>query len=58
MGARRATVWYNHVRPHQHLCGQTPVEAWDGIDPYARVPKQVRHFNAWDGLLRGLYLRR
>ena len=52
------SVWYNHVRPHQHLGGQTPVEAWDGIDPYARVPTQVLAFSTWDGLLRGFYLRR
>lgn len=51
-------AWYNHVRPHQHLGGQTPVEAWDGIDPYAQAPKQVRAFSAWDGLLTGFYLRR
>lgn len=23
-------VWYNHVRPHQHLYGRTPAEAWAG----------------------------
>ncbi len=28
--------WYNHVRPHQNLGGQTPYEAWHGIDPYRR----------------------
>jgi putative transposase len=51
-------TWYNHVRPHQHLGGQTPVEAWDGIDPYARKPKQVLFFDSWGGLLTGFYLRR
>lgn len=51
-------AWYNHVRPHQHLNGLTPVEAWNGIDPYARKPKQVLFFEAWGGLLTGFYLRR
>jgi transposase InsO family protein len=23
-------LWHNHARPHQHLRGQTPAEAWDG----------------------------
>lgn len=49
--------WYNAVRPHQHLGGLTPEEAWRGIDPYARAPKAVHPFDAWDGLLRGYYLR-
>jgi len=48
--------WYNRVRPHQNLNGQTPWEAWCGIDPYRRVPKQVEWFEAWDGLLSGFYL--
>ena len=52
------SVWYNYIRPHQHLGGQTPVEAWDGIDPYLRTPKRVQVFSAWDGLLTGFYLRR
>ena len=49
--------WYNAVRPHQHLGGLTPEEAWRGIDPYARTPKAAHPFEAWDGLLRGYYLR-
>jgi transposase InsO family protein len=51
------SCWYNEVRPHQHLTGATPVEAWRGIDPYARAPTQVRWFEAWDGLLTGYRLR-
>ncbi|MEO1333954.1 MAG: integrase core domain-containing protein, partial [Myxococcota bacterium] len=27
---RSFRAWYNHVRPHQHLNGQTPAEAWEG----------------------------
>lgn len=50
------TFWYNAVRPHQNLSGQTPSEAWDGIDPYQRVPKRVEWFEAWGGLLNGFYL--
>jgi transposase InsO family protein len=51
-------AWYNHVRPHQHLGGRTPMEAWSGIDPYATAPRSIRHFSAWDGLLTGFYMRR
>ncbi len=51
-------TWYNHVRPHQHLSGRTPVEAWAGIDPYASAPRSIRYFSAWDGLLTGFYMRR
>ncbi|MBE0617730.1 MAG: transposase family protein [Proteobacteria bacterium] len=50
--------WYNHVRPHQHLGGRTPAEAWAGIDPYAAAPKSASYFSAWDGMLTGYYLRR
>jgi transposase InsO family protein len=49
--------WYNAVRPHQHLAGLTPQEAWRGIDPFRAAPKAVYRFEAWDGLLRGFYLR-
>jgi transposase InsO family protein len=51
-------AWYNHVRPHQHLAGRTPFEAWSGIDPYASAPKQVRYSSAWDGMLTGYWIRR
>ena len=49
--------WYNHVRPHQNLDGRTPAEAWRGINPYAKAPKQEHWFEAWDGLLTGYHLR-
>ena len=50
--------FYNHVRPHQNLDGRTPAEAWAGVDPFAARIKQEYWFEAWDGLLRGYYLRR
>jgi len=50
--------WYNHVRPHQHLGGSTPAEAWRGIDPYAKPPAAMSYFSAWNGMLSGVYLRR
>ena len=49
--------WYNNVRSHQNLGGQTPAEAWRGIDQYASAPKSARWFEAWDGWLKGDYLR-
>lgn len=51
-------AWYNHVRPHQHLHGQTPAEAWTLVDPYARPPRAVEYFEAWDGMLTGYWMRR
>lgn len=50
-------LWYNHVRPHQHLQGRTPAEVWDGIDIYRRRVKRRLWFEAWDGLLQGEYLQ-
>ena len=50
--------WYNEIRPHDHLGGATPLEAWRGIDPYKLTPKAVELFTAWGGLLTGYYLRR
>jgi transposase InsO family protein len=50
--------FYNHIRPHESLDGQTPIEAWEGIDPYRTKPKRVSYFTAWDGLLTGFYIRR
>jgi len=50
--------FYNHVRSHQNLAGATPAEIWAGVDPYASRVKDEYWFEAWDGLLRGYYLRR
>jgi putative transposase len=50
--------WYNHVRPHQHLAGLTPTEAWCGVDPYQTAPRSVEYVREWDGALTGFYLRR
>ncbi len=49
--------WYNYIRPHQNLDGRTPMEAWSGINPYVKPPKQGRWFEAWGGLLMGYDLR-
>ncbi len=35
---RDIRTWYNHERPHAHLQGRTPVEAWAGIDIFAAKP--------------------
>jgi transposase InsO family protein len=45
--------WYNSVRPHRHLGGRTPEEAWNNIEPYEQAPKICRKFSAWHGMLRG-----
>jgi putative transposase len=50
-------VWYNHLRPHQHLHGRTPAEVWAGFDCYANEPRQSIPVSARDGLLTGYYLR-
>jgi hypothetical protein len=48
-------LFYNHVRPHQHLGGRTPGEAWNRIDPFARSRRAIP-YSAWHGLLAGFYL--
>jgi putative transposase len=49
-------LWYNHVRPHQHLDGRTPAEAWDGMKTTAeRRPGRRRLFSDWEGLLTGYF---
>ena len=45
-------VWYNHVRPHQHLQGYTPAEVWAGRYKSKRSPLL---FSGWDGRLAGWY---
>ena len=49
--------WYNVTRPHQHLRGQTPQQAWLGVDPLKTAPHSVLAFSAWGGRLRGMVLR-
>jgi putative transposase len=51
-------LWYNHVRPHQHLESRTPAEVWQGVDVYRRRYQRRLWFEAWDGLLQGEYLQR
>jgi transposase InsO family protein len=51
------SYWYNHIRPHQNLDGKTPAEAWHGVNPYTKQPKQEHWFEAWGGLLAGYCLR-
>jgi transposase InsO family protein len=50
--------FYNFVRPHQHLGGSTPADAWSGVNPFTAKIKREYWFEAWDGLLQGYYLRR
>jgi transposase InsO family protein len=50
-------LWYNYVRPHQHLQACTPIEAWNRCD-IRRRPIRRAWFEAWDGLLQGEYLQR
>ena len=45
-------AWYNHARPHQHLGGRTPAEAWDGRTKATGTPLR---FRAWEGRLTGWY---
>lgn len=48
--------WYNQVRPHQHLFGWTPIDAWHGINPYRSAAKAVIPYQDWNGLLKGFEL--
>ena len=52
--------WHNELRPHQNLGGMTPVEAWQGTDPFhaPREPKAVEFVEGWEGLLLGFRIRR
>ena len=42
--------WYNHARPHQHLDGHRPAEAWSGKHKSTRCPKFV---SIWNGAITG-----
>ena len=52
--------WYNGLRPHQNLGGLTPMEAWEGIDPFHApvTSKEIVFTEGWDGLLCGFRIRR
>ena len=45
-------LWYNHIRPHQHLSGITPAEAWSG--KAANKKGIAYYFNV--GPLQGFYI--
>jgi transposase InsO family protein len=49
-------LWFNHVRPHQHLDGRTPAEAWDGLESIGdRKRRKPRFFSEWEGILAGFW---
>jgi putative transposase len=55
------TLFYNHARPHQNLCGLTPAEKWNGYctADLAQTPaKWAVLVQALDGLLVGYWMRR
>ncbi|MEW6248907.1 MAG: integrase core domain-containing protein [Nitrospirota bacterium] len=39
---------YNHLRPHQHLHGQTPAEVWAGVDVFIPTPRSRRWLRRWE----------
>ena len=51
-------VWYNQIRPHQHLHGHTPDEIWHGTNAFEKPIKSAHYFSAWEDLLTGFYIRR
>ena len=49
--------WYDVTRSHQHLNGNTPIDAWEGIDSSVQPPKSIKKFEAWNGRLKGIVIR-
>lgn len=47
--------WYERVRPHQNLDGQTPWEVWHGslVEPVETCTAKWLWFEEWDGILTG-----
>jgi putative transposase len=50
-------VWYNEIRPHQHLQGATPTAAWHRIDYNKDRPRSMEWWSGWGGQLCGPRLR-
>lgn len=48
---QRFRAWYNYLRPHQHLGGRTPADAWEGRT--TRVAGGRKLYQEWGGALRG-----
>jgi len=51
-------LFYNHVRTHQNLDGQTPAEVWETRGKALPPVRKTRLVSALGGLLVGYYLRR
>ena len=43
-----AQRWYNHLRPHAHLHGRTPAEAWAGVDVFTDTPQATLWRKRWE----------
>ncbi len=46
-------IWYNHVRPHQHLDRFTAAQQWAGNG--SAPSKRLSYFSAWDVLFTGIF---
>jgi hypothetical protein len=46
-------LWYNHLRPHQHLEGSTPAQAWSGLQVKRKKKHGPKLIELWNGVLVG-----
>jgi transposase InsO family protein len=46
-------LWYNHLRPHQHLDGRTPAQAWAGRTATIKRNRSPKLVELWNGVLVG-----
>jgi transposase InsO family protein len=46
-------LWYNHLRPHHHLDGRTPAQAWAGFRVGRKTKGMPKLVELWNGALIG-----
>ncbi len=57
LGVQEFRLYYNHIRPHQHLYGKTPAEVWSNRPMATSKTHEALYFSGLCGNVTRFYYR-